>query len=50
MGGVGQADPDALAELSARHEFEMDPDSVPGLTERVGLNFPGDPDWGGWRG
>jgi mannose-6-phosphate isomerase-like protein (cupin superfamily) len=50
MGGVAQADPDALAELSARHEFEMEPDSVPGLLERFGLNFPGDPVWGGWRG
>ena len=43
MGGVTQADPQALMELCARHQLEMDPDSVPGLVERFGLRFPGDP-------
>ncbi len=37
MGGAMQAEPQALAELSARYDLEMDPDSVPGLMERFGL-------------
>jgi mannose-6-phosphate isomerase-like protein (cupin superfamily) len=43
LGGVTQADPEALAELCARYELEMDPDSVPGLLERFDLRFPGEP-------
>ncbi len=43
MGGVTQVEPQALAELCARYELEMDPDSVPGLVERFGLRFPGEP-------
>ena len=43
LGGVTQADPEALAELCARYEQEMDPDSVPGLVERFDLRFPGEP-------
>jgi mannose-6-phosphate isomerase-like protein (cupin superfamily) len=43
MGGVANADPETLAELNARYAFEMDPDSVPGLVERFGLVFPGEP-------
>lgn len=43
LGGVAQADPETLGELCARYALEMDPDSVPGLVERFGLQFPGDP-------
>jgi quercetin dioxygenase-like cupin family protein len=42
MGGVGNAEPDALAELNERYGLEMDPDSIPGLVERFGLRFPGE--------
>ncbi len=37
MGGAADADPQALGELSARYELEMQPDSVPGLLERFEL-------------
>jgi hypothetical protein len=40
MGGVVNADPQALAELSARYGQDMDPDSIPGLLERFDLRFP----------
>ncbi len=43
LGGVTEASPEALAELCARYELEMDPDSVPGLIDRFGLRFPGEP-------
>src|SRR5256714_5694113 len=43
LGGVTRAAPQALAELSARYELEMDPDSIPGLVERFDLRFPGEP-------
>src|SRR5205809_7079605 len=43
LGGVAQADPQVMAELCARYELEMDPDSVPGLIERFGVRFPGEP-------
>ncbi len=43
MGGVAEADEQALTELCARYELEMRPDTVPGLVERFGLRFPGDP-------
>src|ERR1700704_1495723 len=43
LGGVAQADPQTMGALCARYELEMDPDSVPGLIERFGLKFPGDP-------
>ena len=43
LGGAVNADPRALAELSARYELEMDPDSIPGLVERFGVRFPGEP-------
>ena len=43
LGGVAQADPQVMGELCARYELEMQPDSVPGLVERFGLKFPGDP-------
>ena len=37
LGGVTQADPQVLAELSARYELEMDPESIPVLLERFDL-------------
>jgi len=43
MGGVTQADPETMGALCARYGLEMDPGSVPGLVERFGLRFPGDP-------
>src|SRR5665213_1041881 len=43
MGGVAQADPDALGLLCGRYALEMDPSSVPGLVERFGVRFPGEP-------
>lgn len=43
LGGVTNADPEVLAELCAWYEIEMDPGSVPGLVERFGLRFPGEP-------
>ena len=39
LGGAVNADPQALAELSARYELEMDPDSIPGLLERFDLRM-----------
>jgi quercetin dioxygenase-like cupin family protein len=43
LGGVTQAEPQTLADLCARYELEMDPDSVPELLERFELRFPGEP-------
>ena len=43
LGGVTQAEPQILAQLCGRYELEMDPESVPGLIERFGLVFPGEP-------
>jgi quercetin dioxygenase-like cupin family protein len=43
LGGVTEAEPQTLAELCSRYELEMDPGSVPGLVERFGLQFPGEP-------
>ena len=43
LGGVTEAEPQVLADLCARYELEMDPDSVPGLLERFELRFPGEP-------
>jgi len=39
MGGAVNADPQALAELSARYELDMDPTSIPGLLERFDLRI-----------
>jgi quercetin dioxygenase-like cupin family protein len=47
MGGALQADPQKVAELSARYGLEMQPDSVPGLLERFDLVM-GEPLEGGW--
>jgi mannose-6-phosphate isomerase-like protein (cupin superfamily) len=41
MGGAAAAGPQALAELCARYELDMDPGSVPGLIERFELRPPG---------
>jgi quercetin dioxygenase-like cupin family protein len=43
LGGVTRAEPETLADLCARYELEMDPESVPGLLERFDLRFPGEP-------
>ena len=43
LGGVAQADPAVLGELCERYELEMDPSSIPGLVERFGVRFPGEP-------
>jgi mannose-6-phosphate isomerase-like protein (cupin superfamily) len=43
LGGVAQADPAVLGELCERYALEMDPSSVPGLMERFGVRFPGEP-------
>jgi quercetin dioxygenase-like cupin family protein len=39
LGGALEADPEALAELSARYGLEMQPDSIPGLLERFDLRI-----------
>ena len=43
LGGVANTSPETLAELCGRHELDMDPDSIPGLIERFGVVFPGEP-------
>jgi mannose-6-phosphate isomerase-like protein (cupin superfamily) len=43
MGGVANADPETLTELNDRYGLEMQPDSIPGLIERFGVVFPGEP-------
>ena len=43
MGGATNAAPEALGELCERYALEMQPDSVPGLIERFGVRFPGEP-------
>ena len=43
LGGVTQTEPQTLADLCARYELDMDPDSVPGLVDRFELRFPGEP-------
>ena len=48
MGGVAQADPEALAQLNERYGLEMQPETVPELLERFGLRI-GEPLSGGWR-
>ena len=47
MGGVTQADPEALARLNDRYGLEMRPDTVPELIERFGVRI-GEPLSGGW--
>ena len=43
LGGVGAVEPAAMGGLLERYELEMDLESVPGLVERFGLRFPGEP-------
>jgi mannose-6-phosphate isomerase-like protein (cupin superfamily) len=43
LGGAADADPSILGELCERYALEMDPASVPGLIERFGVRFPGEP-------
>ncbi len=43
LGGLAEADPQALADLGARYGVDDDPDSIPWLVERFGLRFPGEP-------
>ena len=47
MGGVTQADPEALAGLSQRYGLEMRPETVPELLERFRVRI-GEPLSGGW--
>jgi mannose-6-phosphate isomerase-like protein (cupin superfamily) len=43
MGGVTQVEPQVLMELCTRYKVEIDPTTIPGLVERFGLRFPGEP-------
>jgi mannose-6-phosphate isomerase-like protein (cupin superfamily) len=43
LGGAGAVKPPVMGALCGRYGLEMDPDSVPGLVERFGLRFPGEP-------
>jgi quercetin dioxygenase-like cupin family protein len=43
LGGVTKAESQALAELCSRYELGMDPSSIPGLIDRFGVRFPGEP-------
>ena len=43
LGGVTQVEPQIMAELCARYQLEMDPESIPGIVERFTLRFPGEP-------
>jgi hypothetical protein len=47
MGGVLEADEEALAQLNERYGLEMQPETVPELLERFGLRT-GEPLSGGW--
>src|SRR3984893_11625920 len=43
LGGVAQGGPETLMALNQRYGLEMDPEGIPGLVERFGLRFPGEP-------
>jgi mannose-6-phosphate isomerase-like protein (cupin superfamily) len=43
LGGVTRVEPQTLADLAARYQLEIDPESVSGLVERFTLQFPGEP-------
>ena len=47
LGGVTQVEPEVLGALNERYGLEMQPDSVPGLLERFGLQI-GEHLTGGW--
>ena len=42
-GGVAEAGPERTGRVCGRYELEMQADSIPGLVERFGVKFPGDP-------
>ena len=48
LGGVGGAEPQTLADLCARYELEMRPDTVPELIQRFKVHFPGEEILAGW--
>ena len=48
LGGVTRTEPQVLADLCARYELEMRPDTVPDLIERFDLQFPGESIAAGW--
>ena len=43
LGGTLEAEPEQLMGLCRRYELELDPSTIPGLVERFGVRFPGDP-------
>lgn len=43
LGGVAKTDAQTLGSLCNRYGLEMDPGSIPGLVERFGVRFPGEP-------
>lgn len=43
LGGVTNIAPQAFIDLCNRYQLEMQPESVPGLVERFGVRFPGEP-------
>ena len=47
MGGVAEADPEAVGQLCQRYALEMQPETVPELLQRFGLRI-GEPLSGGW--
>jgi mannose-6-phosphate isomerase-like protein (cupin superfamily) len=48
LGGAGGAGPENLAELCARYEVDMRPETVPDLIQRFGVRFPGAEIPAGW--
>src|SRR5580765_3417461 len=48
LGGAVAADPDVVAQLGERYGLEMQPETIPGLLDRFGLQL-GHPLPGGWR-
>jgi mannose-6-phosphate isomerase-like protein (cupin superfamily) len=48
LGGIAQATPEQFGELTQRYGLEVQPDTIPGLLERFGLQM-GEPLSGGWR-
>lgn len=47
LGGVGQVDDEAFADLRERYGLEMRPETIPELVERFGVRI-GEPLSGGW--
>jgi mannose-6-phosphate isomerase-like protein (cupin superfamily) len=48
LGGIAQATPEQFGELTQRYGLEVQPDTIPGLLQRFGLQL-GEPLSGGWR-